>query len=101
MRMMLKVVMDTEAANEVARKGQLQEVTKQLVAPLDPEAAYFVSEDGRRSCLFVFDLTDPSEIPVIAEPLFLNGKAQVTFTPCMNLEDLERGLGRVFARDAT
>jgi hypothetical protein len=40
----------------------------------------------------VSDKTDPPQIPVIAEPLFLRAKAQVTFAPCMNLEDLERGL---------
>jgi len=95
MRMMLKAVMDTEAANEVARNGQLQEITKQLVGQLNAEAAYFVSDGGRRSCLVVFDMTDSSQIPVIAEPLFLGAKAEVTFSPCMNLDDLERGLAQV------
>jgi hypothetical protein len=95
MRMMLKAVMDTEAGNEVARKGQLKDITSQLVRQLNAEAAYFVAEEGRRSCLIVFDMTDSSQIPVIAEPLFLGAKAQVTFAPCMNLEDLERGLDQV------
>jgi hypothetical protein len=95
MRMMLKAVMDTEAANEAARKGEMLDITKQLVEQLNGEAAYFVSEAGQRSCLIVFDMTDSSQIPVIAEPLFLGATAQVTFAPCMNLEDLERGLSQV------
>ena len=95
MRMMLKAVMDTEAANEASRKGEMLDLTKQLLDQLNAEAAYFVTEAGQRSCLVVFDMTDSSQIPVIAEPLFLGAKAQVTFTPCMNLEDLERGLSQV------
>jgi hypothetical protein len=96
MRMMLKVVIDTDAGNEAAQKGQLLEVTRQLVAQLDPEAAYFVPDGGQRACLMVFDMTDTSQIPVIAEPLFLGAKAQVTFAPCMNFEDLERGLNEAY-----
>jgi hypothetical protein len=96
MRMMLKAVMDTEAGNESARKGELQEVIKQIVSQLNPEAAYFVAEEGRRSCLVVFDMTDSSQIPVIAEPLFLGAKAQVTLSPCMNIEDLEKGLAQAY-----
>lgn len=96
MRMMLKVVIDTDAGNEAAQKGQLLEVTRQLVAQLDPEAAYFVPDGGQRACLIVFDMTDTSQIPVIAEPLFLGVKAQVTFAPCMNFEDLERGLNEAY-----
>jgi hypothetical protein len=96
MRMMLKAVMDTEAGNEAARTGQLQEVTRQIVSQLNPEAAYFVSEGGQRSCLVVFDMTDSSQIPVIAEPLFLGAKAQVTLSPCMNIEDLEKGLAQAY-----
>jgi hypothetical protein len=96
MPMMLKILIDTEAGNEAARKGQLQEVTKQIVSQLNPEVAYFVPEGGQRSCLVVFDMSDTSQIPVIVEPLFLGAKAQVTLTPCMNFEDLEKGLAQAF-----
>jgi hypothetical protein len=44
----------------------------------------------------MLDMTDTSQIPVIAEPLFLGVKAQVTFAPCMNFEDLERGLNEAY-----
>ena len=100
MRMMLKAVVDTEAGNEAARKGELFERTQRLVEQLDPEAAYFLTEGCQRSCLIVFDMADTSQIAAIAEPLFLDGRAQVTFVPCMNLEDLETGLGQVYPQDA-
>jgi hypothetical protein len=42
---------------------------RSLSPQLKPEAASFVaSEDGRRSCLVVFDMADSSQIPVISEP---------------------------------
>src|SRR3954471_21282476 len=96
MRMLLKAVMDTDATNDVARSGGLMDITRELVKQLDAEAAYFVTDGGQRSCLVVFDMTDTSQIPVIAEPLFLGAKAQVTFAPCMNFEDLERGLNEAY-----
>jgi hypothetical protein len=96
MRMMLKAVIDTEAGNEAARKGELQSITRQLVDQLKAEAAYFLPEDGQRCCLIVFDMTDSSQLPIIAEPLFLGGKARITLTPCMNAQDLEKGLSQAF-----
>ena len=95
MRMMLKAVMDTEAANEVSRKGEIEDVTRRLVEQLNAEAAYFVPDGGQRSCLIVFDMTDSAQMPVIAEPLFQGVKARVTLSPCMNLDDLQRGLAEV------
>ena len=43
----------------------------------------------------VFDMADPSEIPQIAEQLFMNLDAAVEFTPVMNAEDLQRALAKV------
>jgi hypothetical protein len=40
-----------------------------------------------------------SSHPKICEPMFLGAKAKITLSPCMNLEDLERGLSEV-ARQA-
>ena len=51
MRMLLKAVMDTEAANQDSQAGTIVEHTARLLEALKPEAAYFVVEDGQRSCL--------------------------------------------------
>jgi hypothetical protein len=100
MRMMLKAVMDTEAANEAARTGAIFDISKGLVDSLNAEAAYFVADDGQRSCIVIFDMQDSSQIPVIAEPLFQGAKAKVTLSPCMNLEDLQKGLAQVQSNPA-
>jgi hypothetical protein len=95
MRMMLKAVMDTEMGNEAIRNGSLAKVIEQVVQQLQPEAAYFAPEDGQRACFMVFDMTDSSQLPVISEPLFQSGTARITIAPCMNLDDLQKGLSQV------
>jgi hypothetical protein len=94
MRMLLKAVMDTETANQDSQAGTIVENTARLLDALKPEAAYFVVEDGQRSCLVIFDMEDPSQIPSICEPIFLGAKGKVTLTPCMTLEDLTKGFAQ-------
>ena len=91
MRMLLKAVLDTEAVSEDIRSGAGAEAIDRMQQALQPEALYFFGEDGQRTVLAVFDLADPSQIPVVTEPLYQGAKAKVTLTPCMNLEDLEKG----------
>jgi hypothetical protein len=91
MRMMLKAVFDTEAASEVMSSGQGREVNRRVVDRFQPEAFYAFTDDGQRAILMVFDMADTSQIPMLTEPMFQQGKAKVTLTPCMNLEDLEKG----------
>jgi hypothetical protein len=86
-----KLVFDTDAASEVIASGQGAEVNRRIADRFQPEAFYAFAEDGQRTVLMVFDLTDPSQIPVLTEPMYQQGKAKVTLTPCMNLEDLEKG----------
>jgi hypothetical protein len=42
--------------------------------------------------MIVFDMTDPAQIPRIAEPLLQQLEAEIDFTPVMNLDDLRRAL---------
>jgi len=95
MRMMLRAVMDTRSGNAVIRDGSISQVIGRLIEQLHPEAAYFASEDGQRACFMVFDMTDPAQLPVISEPLFQAAGARVTISPCMDLEDLKRGLAQL------
>ncbi|HYK75676.1 MAG TPA: hypothetical protein VEV16_01735 [Daejeonella sp.] len=92
MRTLLRVTMDVEASNKAVSDGSLPKVIQSTMDKLKPEACYFLSSEGCRSCLMVFDMKDPSEIPGIAEPFFLGFKAKVDFTPVMNAEDLKKGL---------
>jgi hypothetical protein len=92
MRMMMKVVIETHAGNKAARDGLLGKTMGALSERIKPEAAYFSPDHGNRSAFFIFDMKDPSQIVSIAEPLFQELGAHVTFTPVMNADELQKGL---------
>ena len=98
MRMMLRWTVPVERGNETIRDGSLARTLGTLMEELKPEAAYFWPEDGKRAGMLVFDMTDPSQIPQIAEPLFLNLDAAVEFLPVMNPDDLKSALEKVAAK---
>ncbi len=98
MRMMLRWTVPVEKGNETIRDGSLARTMQSLLEDLKPEAAYFWPENGERAGMMVFDMTDPTEIPQIAEPLFMNLDAAVEFLPVMNADDLRTALEKVAAK---
>lgn len=92
MRTLLKATLDVMASNKAITDGSLPKILQATIEKLKPEASYFTAMDGCRSCIMVFDLKDPSEIPAIAEPFFLHLNAKVEFSPVMNADDLKKGL---------
>ena len=98
MRMMLRWTVPVERGNEAIKDGSLARTLESLMEELKPEAAYFWPEAGERGGMMVFDMTDPSQIPQIAEPLFMNLDAAVEFLPVMNADDLKQALEKVAAK---
>jgi hypothetical protein len=105
MRMLLKIVVDTEAFNEriserlrtgASRQGTLERLRELL----QPEAFYFFVEDGQRTFFVVFDLADPVQIPPIIEPLFFRGRAKITLTPCLTVDEVDKAGEEAFRRIA-
>ncbi|MFH8366684.1 hypothetical protein [Streptomyces sp. NPDC018031] len=92
MRMLLTARMDTRTANEAIKTGALPQAIQGAVDQLQPEAVYFTSVGGRRAGLFFFDMQDPSQIPAICEPFFMELDADVEIKPVMDLDDLRKGL---------
>ncbi|WP_405949599.1 hypothetical protein OG588_27265 [Streptomyces prunicolor] len=95
MRMMLKASMDTEKGNEAIRNGTLGKLMEESLEQIKPEAAYFTADGGKRTAYLFFDLEDPSDIPSISEPFFLNLGAELTYTPVMNPEEVAQGLSKI------
>lgn len=88
MRMMVRWTAETKKTNEAIDSGAGMDVIESMLRELEPEAAYLFTNQGRRSGLMVFDMADSSQIPRIAEPLFLAFNADVEFVPVMNPDDL-------------
>jgi hypothetical protein len=90
MRMLLTAIMPHEPFNTLVRKGVAGEVMNKVVSAIKPEAAYFTEEDGHRCGIFVVNVEHPSQVPSLAEPLFLNFNADCKFRIVMTPEDLQR-----------
>jgi hypothetical protein len=87
--MMMQFSIPVEAGNNAARTGGFGAPFQKFLEALKPEAGYFTAgASGERGGFIVFDLADTSQIPGIAEPLFLAYNAKVTFTPVMNAQEL-------------
>jgi Domain of unknown function (DUF3303) len=91
MRCLLKVSIPTNIGNERVVDGSLARTIESILNDLNPEAAYFVEEQGTRTGIVVCNLKDESEIPAIAEPWFLAFGARVEIHPAMTVADLKKG----------
>lgn len=94
MRTLLRISMTAEGGNRAIRDGLMPKLIEQTTARIHPESSYFTADHGKRTGYFVFDMTDVSEMPAIAEPWFMNVNAEVEFQPVMNGEDLKKGLAK-------
>jgi hypothetical protein len=97
--MMLRWTVPVERGNEAIKDGSLSQTIEALLEELKPEAAYFWPENGERGGMLVFDMADPTQIPQIAEPLFLKLDAAVDFAPVMNADDLKKALEIVASKE--
>jgi hypothetical protein len=95
MRMLMKVTIPIEAANQAVKDGSVKQLMQTTLERLRPEAAYFFpSEEGRNMLLFI-DVAENSDIPAIGEPLFQGLSARISFTPVMNVQDFQAGMAKL------
>lgn len=90
MRMLMEVELPLEPFNTAVRDGSVGAKMQKIMEALKPEAAYFTARNGKRGGVLVVNLSDPSQIPALAEPWFLTFNASVQIHPAMTPEDLGR-----------
>ena len=95
MRMMMRARFPVEAGNAGISEGSLPAALQKVTEMVQPEAAYFLNDEGERTALIFFDLTDSSDIPAITEPFFQNVNASVELSPVMNQDDLQAGMAKL------
>jgi hypothetical protein len=88
MRFLVKVSIPVEAGNAAAKNGF--QAIQRILEEQKPEAAYFVSENGKRTGILIVNMEDASEIPALAEPWFLALNASIEVTPAMVPADLQK-----------
>ncbi len=85
MRFLAKVTIPLEKADDAFKSGELPETMQSAIQRLKPEAAYFFEEDGKRECIFVFNL----DVVTLIKPLFPNLGASFHVTPVMNAAEFQ------------
>ena len=81
MRFMITFRVPTERGNAAIRDGSLPDTPQSVLEDLKPEVAYFADIEGARGGYLVVNMDDASQIPAIAEPLFLAMDATVQVHP--------------------
>ena len=90
MRFMITCRVPVERGNELAKAGTLGSTIQTIMEELKPEAAYFTDVEGERGAYIVLNMDDASQIPAVAEPLFLGLGATIQVHAVMTPEDLAK-----------
>jgi len=90
MRMLLNVQIPHEPFNTLVREGKAGAIIGRILEEIKPEAVYFTEQDGRRGAILIVDVPEPSRVPSLGEPFFLNFNADCRFRIVMSPEDLRR-----------
>jgi hypothetical protein len=88
--MLLHVEFPIEPFNSHIRDGSAGTRIQEILEAIKPEAAYFTEYDGHRGGTLVVNVTDPSQVPALAEPWFLHFNAKLKLRIAMTPEDLGR-----------
>ena len=90
MRMLLNVRIPNEPFNSLVRAGKASAILARILEEIKPEAIYFTEQQGMRGAIAIIDVAEPSRVPSICEPFFLNFNADCEFHIVMSPEDLVR-----------
>ena len=90
MRFMLTFRIPPEEGNAAMKDGSFMPAFQSIMEELQPEAAYLAEIEGARGGYLVVNMDDASQIPAIAEPLFLGLGATVQIHPVFTLDDMPR-----------
>ncbi len=90
MRFMLTFRIPMDRGNAVIKEGRIGQTLQSILEDLQPEAAYFTDVEGARGGYLVINMDDASQIPAIAEPLFLALGATIQLHAVMTPDDLAK-----------
>ena len=88
MRFMLTFRVPMDEGNAAIKDGSIGPTLQAIIDELKPEAAYFGPMEGARGGYLVVNFDDPSQLPAVAEPLFLALGATIQISPVFTPEEL-------------
>ena len=93
MRFLVKANWPNENANEQFASGKGAETIQGILEAIKPEAVYFGLEGGERTMFMIVNMDEASQMPGVAEPMFLGLNARLEIIPVMTPEDLAKAMG--------
>lgn len=90
MRFLVRASIPNEAGNELVADPEFGKTMEQIMGDIRPEAVYFTAEGGQRTIYMVVNIEEASQLPAIAEPLWLGLEAEVDALPVMDQADFEK-----------
>lgn len=97
MRFLIEIRTPVEVGNAGMRDGTLPTQIRNYLSAVKPEVVYFSAAHGQRTIYMVVDLQNAGQLAEIAEPVWLDWKAVVNFTPVATAEEFEQA-GAVIER---
>jgi hypothetical protein len=89
MRFLLRVSFPVEAGNASAKKDGFKAI-QSILQKQKPEAAYFLTQDGKRTGLLILHVEEASQMAELCEPWFLALNAEAYWSPVMLPSDLQK-----------
>jgi hypothetical protein len=96
-RFLMRASIPVDAGNDLIRDPDFGAKMQSVLAELRPENAYFCIENGQRTIYLVVTTEESSELPRLAEPLWLWLACDVEFIPAMGQEDFARAATHIKA----
>jgi hypothetical protein len=90
MKMLLEVKFPHGPFNAAVKDGTVGKKIQSILEATKPEAAYFTEMDGTRGAILIVNLEDPSKVPSLAEPWFLQFNADCKFRIVMTPDVLAK-----------
>lgn len=90
MKMLMNIRFPHEPFNTLVKEGRASGVIQKILNEIQPESIYFTEQHGSRGAVAIVDVNDPSRIPFLSEPFFLNFNADCEFRIAMSPADLGR-----------
>ena len=88
MKFLIKANWPNENENEQFVAGKGGEIIQGILEEIKPEAVYFGLEGGERTMFMIVNINEASQMPSIAEPMFLGLNARIEIIPVMTPEDI-------------
>lgn len=92
MRHMVRFSIPVDEGNDLVKSGKIGQDFWQPIEDLKPQAAYFFSQNGRRSGFMIVSVAQSSGLVKVVESFWLGLHADFSVTPIVSGEDLAKGL---------